>query len=191
MSPADDELNSIVEVIAPSYIGSMSRLEYDPIDASHRYWLAQGWEDSAEGVGVVISVMRGWQILLNRANALLRPLGLTFARYQVLGLLRSSRPLSLGQVGTSLWVTPGTVTSSVDRLEASGLIRRFPHPSDGRTVLAEITPAGRRLFDKAVKTLNKKLFSTLPLSPAESAQLISLISKIRAEAGDNVAHEGS
>jgi DNA-binding MarR family transcriptional regulator len=191
MSPADDEPNSIVEVIAPSYIGSMSRLEYDPIDASHRYWLAQGWEDSAEGVGVVISVMRGWQILLNRANALLRPLGLTFARYQVLGLLRSSRPLSLGQVGTSLWVTPGTVTSSVDRLEASGLIRRFPHPSDGRTVLAEITPAGRRLFDKAVKTLNKKLFSTLPLSPAESAQLISLISKIRAEAGDNVAHEGS
>jgi DNA-binding MarR family transcriptional regulator len=173
--------------IGASYIGSMSRLEYDPIDASHRYWLAQGWEDSADGVGVVISLMRGWQILLTRANTLLRPLGLTFARYQVLGLLRSSRPLTLGQVGTSLWVTPGTVTSSVDRLEASGLIRRFPHPSDGRTVLAEITPAGRRLFDKAVKTLNKSLFSTLPLSGDESTLLVNLIGKIRAEAGDQVA----
>ncbi len=189
MSVPDEAPITPVEPYGPSYIGLMSRLEYDPIDASHRYWLAQGWEDSAEGVGVVISVMRGWQILLNKANALLRPMGLTFARYQVLGLLRSSRPLSLGQVGTSLWVTPGTVTSSVDRLEASGLIRRFPHPSDGRTVLAEITPAGRRLFDKAVKTLNKNLFSTLPLSPAESAQLVSLIGKIRAEEGDNVARE--
>jgi DNA-binding MarR family transcriptional regulator len=120
---------------------------------------------------------------------LLRPLGLTFARYQVLGLLRSSRPLTLGQVGTSLWVTPGTVTSSVDRLEASGLIRRFPHPSDGRTVLAEITPGGRRLFDKAVKTLNKELFSTLPLSAEESTLLVDLIGKIRAEAGDEVTRE--
>jgi DNA-binding MarR family transcriptional regulator len=187
MNVPDEPLSTTDELIAPSYIGPMSRLEYDPIDASHRYWLAQGWEDSAEGVGVVISMMRGWQILLNKANVLLRPMGLTFARYQVLGLLRSSRPLSLGQVGTSLWVTPGTVTSSVDRLEASGLIRRFPHPSDGRTVLAEITPAGRRLFDKAVKTLNKNLFSTLPLSPAESALLVSLIGKIRTEEGDNVA----
>lgn len=169
-----------------SYIEPMSRLEYDPAEASYRHWLAQGWDESADGVAAVISVMRTWQILLTRANTLLRPLGLTFARYQVLGLLRSRHPLTLGQVGTSLWITPGTVTSSVDRLEASGFIRRLPHPTDGRTVLVEITPKGRRVVEKAVALLNDGLFSALPLSAQESAQLLRLMNKVRADAGDVV-----
>jgi DNA-binding MarR family transcriptional regulator len=130
--------------------------------------------------------MRGWQILLTQANHILRPFGLTFARYQVLGLLRTGDRLPLGQVGARLWITPGTVTSSVDRLEAAGLIRRLPHPGDGRTVLAEITAAGRRVFDQAVDALNGDLFSTIPLSQPELELLVGLINKIRVEAGDVV-----
>jgi DNA-binding MarR family transcriptional regulator len=76
------------------------------------------------------------------------------------------------------------VTSSVDRLEAAGLIRRLPHPGDGRTVLAEITAAGRRVFDQAVAALNAQLFSTIPLSQPELELLIALMNKIRAEVGD-------
>ena len=68
-------------------MGPMARIAYDPVQASRQFWLAQGWQGSAEGVAAVVSVMRGWQILLTRANHLLRPVGLTFARYQVLGLL--------------------------------------------------------------------------------------------------------
>jgi DNA-binding MarR family transcriptional regulator len=113
-------------------------------------------------------------------------LGLTFARYQVLGLLRRGERLPLGHVGARLWITPGTVTSSVDRLEAAGLIRRVPDPADGRTVLAEITSEGRRVYDKAVDELNTTLFSTLPLSQSELAHLIRLMNKIRAEAGDRI-----
>ncbi len=118
---------------------------------------------------------------------MLRPLGLTFARYQVLGLLDRGNPLPLGEVGARLWITPGTVTSSVDRLEAAGLIRRNPHPEDGRTVLAAITPKGSQVFSKAVDTLNTNLFSTLPLTPGELHELVALMNKIRAEAGDTIA----
>jgi DNA-binding MarR family transcriptional regulator len=164
----------------------MSRLAYDPVEGSRQYWMAQGWHDSAAGVAAVVSVMRGWQILLTRANSLLRPFGLTFARYQVLGLLRGGDPLPLGQVGARLWITPGTVTSSVDRLEAAGLIRRVPHPDDGRTVLAKITANGRVVFDRAVDALNTNLFSTIPLSRQELDQLVALMNKIRAEVGDVV-----
>jgi DNA-binding MarR family transcriptional regulator len=162
----------------------MSRLAYDPVEASRQYWIRQGWQDEAGGVAAVVSVMRGWQILLSQANNLLRPFGLTFARYQVLGLLRRGDQLPLGQVGARLWITPGTVTSSVDRLEAAALIRRVPCPGDGRAVLAEITVEGRRVFDDAVDTLNQNLFSTVPLSQREMEQLVSLINKIRAGVGD-------
>lgn len=164
----------------------MSRLSYDPVEAARRHWLEQGWDDAAMGVAGMVSVMRGWQIVLARANGLLRPFDLTFARYQVLGLLRPGWRLPLGQVGARLWITPGTVTSSVDRLEAAGLIRRLPHPDDGRTVLAEITPKGRRVFDKAVGELNEKLFATLPLTQDELAQLVRLMNKIRVQEGDAV-----
>lgn len=174
-----------------SYIERMSRLEYDPVEASYRHWLAKGWDEASDGVAAVVSVMRAWQILQSRANTLLRPLGLTFARYQVLGLLSSGHPQTLGQVGTSLWITPGTVTSSVDRLEASGLIRRLPHPTDGRTVLVEITPQGRKVGEKAVNLLNDGLFSALPLSTHESAQVVRLMNKIRTEAGDVVGRQRS
>jgi DNA-binding MarR family transcriptional regulator len=164
----------------------MSRLSYDPAEAARRHWLEQGWDDAAMGVAGVTSVMRGWQIVLARANELLRPYDLTFARYQVLGLLRPGWRLPLGQVGARLWITPGTVTSSVDRLEAAGLIRRLPHPDDGRTVLAEITAKGRRVFDKAVGELNEQLFAALPLTEDELGQLVRLMNKIRAEEGDTV-----
>jgi DNA-binding MarR family transcriptional regulator len=164
----------------------MSRLAYDPVEASRQYWEKQGWQQEAAGVAAVVSVMRGWQILLNQANNLLRPFGLTFARYQVLGLLRRGDRLPLGQVGARLWITPGTVTSSVDRLESAGLIRRAPYPGDGRTVLAEITAEGRRVFDKAVHALNANLFSSIPLSQRELEQLVGLMNKIRAGVGDIV-----
>ena len=114
-------------------------------------------------MAAVVSVMRAEQIFLNRATDILRPLGLTFARYQVLGMLRWAGPLTLGAVGHRLWITPGTVTSAVDRLEAAGLCRRASHPTDARATLVEITAKGRRLFDRAVEKLNADLFGTVGL----------------------------
>jgi len=165
----------------------MSRLSYDPVEGARRYWLEQGWDDAAAGVAGAVSVMRGWQIILNRANQLLRPFDLTFARYQVLGMLRWTGPMTLGAVGHRLWITPATVTSAVDRLEKAGLTRRAAHPTDARATLVEITAKGRRLFDRAVETLNDDLFGTVGLDEKELDLLVGLIGKIRAAEGDVVA----
>src|SRR5665213_555575 len=62
------------------------------------------------------SVMRAQQILLARYDELLKPHGLTFARYEVLVLLRFSRygALPLGRIGERLMVHPTSVTNSID-----------------------------------------------------------------------------
>ena len=161
-------------------------LVYDPVEASRERWIQQGWTDSASGMAAVVSVMRAEQIFLNRASAILRPLGLTFARYQVLGMLRWAGPLTLGAVGHRLWITPGTVTSAIDRLEAADLCRRVSHPTDARATLVEITTKGRRLFDRAVGELNADLFGTVELSEEELELLVRLIGKIRVAEGDVV-----
>jgi DNA-binding MarR family transcriptional regulator len=162
-------------------------LGYDPVEASRERWVQEGWSDSAAGMAAVVSVLRAEQIFLRRATDLLRPLGLTFARYQVLGMLRWAGPLTLGAVGHRLWITPGTVTSSVDRLEAAGLCRRASHPTDARATLLEITAKGRRLFDRAVERLNTELFGAVGLAEEELDLLVGLIGKLRAAEGDVVA----
>ena len=63
----------------------------DPIDRAADHWRAHGWGDAADGMAVLTSVMRVQQILLAAVESWLRPLGLTFARYEVLMLLLFSR----------------------------------------------------------------------------------------------------
>jgi DNA-binding MarR family transcriptional regulator len=162
-------------------------LVYDPVEASRERWVEQGWGDTAAGMAAVVSVMRAEQIFLNRAATILRPLDLTFARYQVLGMLRWTGPMTLGAVGHRLWITPATVTSAVDRLEKAGLSRRVAHPTDARATLVEITAKGRRTFDRAVERLNEDVFGTVGLSKDELDQLGGLIGKIRIGEGDIVA----
>lgn len=161
-------------------------LPFDPIAAARRSWAARGWEDAAPGMAAVTSVMRAQQILLARVDAVLKPLGLSFARYEVLMLLEFSRDgaLSLSKVGSRLQVHPASVTNAVDRLEAQGLVRRVPHPSDRRATLAEVTPAGRALAAKATDALNDQVFSRPGLTARKLESLVSLLADLRRDAGD-------
>jgi DNA-binding MarR family transcriptional regulator len=85
-----------------------------------------------------------------------------------------------------MWITPATVTSNVDRLEAAGFCRRRAHPTDARTTLAEITPMGRQVFVRAVEVMKTKVFAAVALSDEEAQLLVDLIAKIRRSVGDVV-----
>src|SRR5579864_7621382 len=137
------------------------RLPFDPIEEARRQWAAHGWEDAAEGMAAVTSVMRAEQVFLARVDEVLRPFQLTFARYEALMLLSFSRQgsLPLSKVGQRLQVHPTSVTNTVDRLEAQGFARRVPHPTDRRTTLAEITDAGRDVVTRATAEINAKVFT--------------------------------
>jgi len=47
-----------------------------------------------------------------------------------------------------LELSTGATTSLVDRLESGGYVTRQPHPSDRRSVLLELAPAGREAVDQ-------------------------------------------
>ncbi len=158
----------------------------DPIDLAHASWTGQGWEESADGMAVVTSIMRVQQVLLARVEAILRPLGLTFARYEVLMLLRFSRKgcLPVGKIGERLQVHPASVTNAVQRLEQDGFVNRSANPVDGRSVLAEITTRGRRLTEEATSQLNAEVFSIVPIPPAAQREIYSVLKRMRHAFGD-------
>jgi DNA-binding MarR family transcriptional regulator len=161
-------------------------LPFDPIEEAQRHWTDHGWETSALGMGVVASIMRVQQLFLARVDEVLRPRDLTFARYEVLMLLaftgRGSLPL--GKIGDRLQVHPASVTNVIDRLETQGLVRRVPHPTDGRATLAEITEAGRGLATKATAAMNSEIFEAIGLSERDATALFNLLRRLRLHAGD-------
>ena len=167
-------------------MASPRALRFDPILEARRQWNAHGWTRAADGMAAVTSVFRAQQIYLARIDAVLRPLGLTFARYEVLMLLMFSRAgaLPLSKVGARLQVHPTSVTNAVNRLADDGLIARLPHPTDGRTTLAEITPTGRRLAEKATGLLNTTVFEDPGLDAGAVDALVSVLRDLRHEAGD-------
>src|SRR4029453_14834694 len=120
-------------------------LDFDAIAEARRQWEARDWEAPA-AMSATTSIMRVQQIILAAVDEALRPLDLTFARYEALALLAFSRqgPLPMGKMGARLMLPPPSVTNIIDRLERQGLVGRLAHPTDRRTTLAEITDEGRR-----------------------------------------------
>ena len=161
-------------------------LPFDPIVEARRLWSEHGWEDAADGMAAVTSVMRAQQVMLARVDEVLRPFRLTFARYEVLMLLLFSRrgALPLSTVGSRLQVHPASVTNVVDRLEAQGLVRRTPHPTDRRTTLAELTERGERVATEATTELNAKVFRDPGLDADRIVELVDVLTDLRRHAGD-------
>jgi DNA-binding MarR family transcriptional regulator len=84
-------------------------------------------------------------------------------------------------------IHPTSVTNIINRLEQQGLVRRLPHPTDGRTTLAELTDEGRRLAKRATKAVNAVEFGLDGLDNQDLQQLIRIIRKLREGAGDFTA----
>jgi DNA-binding MarR family transcriptional regulator len=161
-------------------------LDFDPIEEARSQWSGRWDPDLSDAMAAATSIMRAQQVVLAAVDGALRPFGLTFARYEGLVLLLFSRKgsLPLGKMGQRLMIHPTSVTNIIDRLEAQQLVRRIPHPTDGRTTLAEITDEGRRLAEQATRAVNGVAFGLDALSHQELRQLMRIIRKLRQGVGD-------
>jgi DNA-binding MarR family transcriptional regulator len=164
-------------------------LPFDPIERAGETWERRFGPASA--MRAATSVFRVQQILLARFDEVLKPHGLTFARYEVLVLLTFSRAgeLPLKVIGSRLMVHPTSVTNAIDRLVAAGYVRRRPNPDDGRGVLAGITDAGRAVVETATTALTDLDFGLGDLSEGERSSLFDTLRRVRLGAGDVQAAE--
>ena len=159
----------------------------DPIREAHRQWAAHGWGEAADGMAMVTSVVRAQQLLMERIDAALRPLDLTFARYEVLQLLAFSRSgsMPMTRLGSLLQVHPTSVTSAVGRLVAQGYVVRVRSEDDRRVVRAVLTDAGRAAVEKATEALNAQVFEQPGLPGPEVSRLTEQLTRLRAGLGED------
>ena len=97
--------------------------------------------------GLVIEIFRlnGDQIAIG--NALGADLGLTSARWQVLGAISLSPvPLPVPHIARNMGLTRQAVQRSVDEMQADGLLQLEPNPHHRRAMLVAMTEKGELAY---------------------------------------------
>jgi len=99
-----------------------------------------------------------------------RPHGLTTPQYTALSVLRARGGLSNAQLARRSFMTPQSMSEVVAALLAKGLVRRDAHPTHGRILLTELTPAGATALeacDEAVDRIEAQMVGELNASERE------------------------
>lgn len=86
------------------------------------------------------------------------PLNLTLSQFIVLNhFVRLGGTRSPHQLARAFQVTKATMTSTLQRLQAKGLILVEPDPRDGRAKLVSLTPAGRDARNASIAAIGPAL----------------------------------
>jgi len=100
--------------------------------------------------GLVIEVFRLNGDLLATGDALVHDLGLTSARWQVLGAVALSQvPLPVAHIARNMGLTRQAVQRVVDDMRTDGLVRLEPNPHHRRAMLVAMTEHGEAAYRQA------------------------------------------
>lgn len=110
-------------------------------------------------------------------SGLKREFGSSLPRFDLLAQLdRAPAGLRMGELSERTLATGGNVTWLVRALEAEGLVARRVSPTDRRTAIVRLTPAGRRHFSAMARAHERWIISLFSsLSPRELRTLHDLL----------------
>ena len=141
----------------------------DIADYSLVVWKRERPDIDASAKGITGRILRLSEIFLNRFNAELAELGLTYSVYAILATLRTigapGYRMSPTQLKDMLMVTSGGLSNLLKKAEEYGYIRRTNDPDDRRGVVVELTRAGLTLCDRA-----------MPMQAAAEQDLVRMLS---------------
>lgn len=161
---------------------------FDPLAEARRQWEAHDLDEPL-AMHAAVSIIHAQQVVTKAIERVLRPFGLTFARYEVLMLLSFSRTgcLPITKIGERLLVHPTGITKLVDKLEVHHLVAREPNEMDRRGTLVRITPAGRRLARRTSTVLAEVRFGT-DIPDDALNELIDLLGALRSSTNPGEGH---
>lgn len=125
-------------------------------------------------------LVRAESVVSAALDPALRAHGITGAGFNVLMILEGAgEPLCPRQISDRRLVSRGTTTGVLDSLEGKGLITREPHPVDGRSLLVDLTVAGRDLLARVVPDVRIAERVVLAhLSAQDQARLADILDRL-------------
>jgi DNA-binding MarR family transcriptional regulator len=120
---------------------------------------------------LVLEVFRLNGRLLAAGDRLAAPVGLTSARWQVLGAI-DEQPLSVAGIARAMGLTRQSVQRLADLLAAEGSVAFIPNPRHKRAKLVDLTPTGRAMLREVTvlqKAWAERTAAGLPAARIEAA----------------------
>lgn len=120
------------------------------------------------------TVLRDALTRLNRRVRQARPVGdLTVTQVSALTSLKLAGALTPRELADAERVQPPTMTKIVAKLAERGLVRRTPHPTDGRQVILAPTEGGQAVLDQFERARDEWLATRLgALTPEDRDTLL-------------------
>ena len=132
------------------------------------------------GVHVWLVLMKAFHALAAHAEESLNlnQTGLGDSDFRVLEVLLHQGPLPVNTIGPKVWLTPGSISVAVDRLEKKALVKR-KNTEDRRVRLVELTAKGRALITKTFQEHAVAMEAAAGvLSKEERLMLLRLLKKL-------------
>lgn len=102
---------------------------------------------------LMLEIFRANGALLEAGDQLTREIGLTSARWQVLGAVAMAvEPRPVAYLARSMGLARQSVQRVVDDLKADGFLAQAPNPHHRRAWLILLTNKGRRAYDAAINS---------------------------------------
>jgi DNA-binding MarR family transcriptional regulator len=117
-----------------------------------------GETDAARALAIALRDLDIVQRRIRRSFA--ARIGLSLVEFNAVMLVAEVGELTPKTLATELSLTPGAVTAMVDRLESADLLRRLRHPTDRRSLLLALGPAGQ--------TAKRQVYSDYSAAVAEA-----------------------
>jgi DNA-binding MarR family transcriptional regulator len=119
-------------------------------DNTQRPQIATRWaqgqsEERSELITELIRANRAYQVAVEKMDdAFCRLLGVNRTDGRCLDVIDQRPGLTAGELAKAVGLSPGAVTTALDRLEQRGLVRRTRDSQDRRRVTVEMTDEARR-----------------------------------------------
>jgi len=132
------------------------------------------------GVHVWLVLAKAFRALATHAEGSLKlsRTGLGDSEFRVLEVLLHQGALPVNTIGPKVWLTPGSISVAVDRLEKKALVKR-KNTDDRRVRLVELTAKGRALITKTFGEHAAAMEEAAAiLSKEERLMLLGLLKKL-------------
>lgn len=99
------------------------------------------------------------------SSQMARTIGVTAQQRMVLRITGFTGPIAAGQLSRLLHVHPGTLSTTLGRLERRGLLRRSRSTSDARVVMVSLTAKGEHLVENSRGSVERGVQQVLSRVP--------------------------
>jgi DNA-binding MarR family transcriptional regulator len=102
--------------------------------------------------GIMLAVFRLNATLLDHGDRLVAPIGLTSARWQILGAIAlAGEPQTAPQIAQTMGVTRQGAQKQLHLACQEGLVLAQPNPRHARSPQYELTPHGCAVYERAIR----------------------------------------